>query len=76
MSASCKIGVTLHQGFSTGVPRNIVIEKKTSFFELVRQNKQIHKINIILYSKEHWQLLLDYYTYNLLITLTYSELQI
>jgi hypothetical protein len=61
------------QGFSTGVQRNprvprvIVFEKKTSFFELVGQN-------IILYSKEHWQLLLDYYIYSLLITLTYREL--
>jgi hypothetical protein len=37
--------VTKHlgQGFSTGVPREIVIEKKTSVFELVRQNKQIHR---------------------------------
>jgi len=44
---------TLHitQGFSTGVPRNprvpreIVIEKKKKhrFFELVGQNKQIHR---------------------------------
>jgi hypothetical protein len=35
--------VALKQGFSTGVPREIVIEKKTSFFELVGQIKQIHR---------------------------------
>jgi hypothetical protein len=34
--------VALAQGFSTGVPREIVTEKKTSFFEL-GQNKQIHR---------------------------------
>jgi hypothetical protein len=79
---------SLVQGFSTGVPLNPRVQrdvvrgsardrdwKKINIvFELVGQNKQIHRKNIILYSKEHWQLLLDYYIYNLMVTLTYREL--
>jgi hypothetical protein len=34
---------SIDQGFLTRVPREIVIEKKTSFFELVGQNIQIHR---------------------------------
>jgi hypothetical protein len=54
---------------SLGVPREIVIEKnKHRFLNLLAKINRSTE-NSILYSKWHWQLLLDYYIYNLLITL-------
>jgi hypothetical protein len=75
------------QGFSTGVPRDPRVPRdvargsardrdwknKHSFLNLLAKINRSTE-NIILYSKDHRQLLLDYYVYNLLITLTYREL--
>jgi hypothetical protein len=59
---------------SQGDPREIVIEKINIVFWTCWPKYTDPQKNIIIYSKEHWKLLLDYYIYNLLITLTYREL--